>query len=234
MRKDIDSYSLSVRRLCGANSRRCLQHGLQLFLKYFCTTIQVVATATAACNYLAKFSKLSRKFRAATGPIPPGTPTRWNSYVVCAQKVLDKFDAILSLYESGELTAKCKSTMEPHIVALKDANGLEALQDTITILSPLIDITIEEEGENYITSSAALSKLAQAKTILDDYITFAQRSSTLTLQGRLKNPAQIVSWVPTIRRLWDVYLAPFMQDELFQVYLTLVIRPVLNREIDNT
>ena len=148
------------------------------------------------------------------------TYSSWNANTLefqhmCTKKVLDKYDAIISFYESDALTAKGKSKMEPHISALKDANGLEALQDTVTILEPLMDITIDEEGEYYITSSSAIPKLHQAKHILDAFLTYAQRNSSAG--GKLRNPGQTASWIPTIKRLWDVYLQPFMEDELFQV-----------------
>ena len=70
-----------------ALSRRCVQHSLQLVLKHFCASQAKVATALACCNYFARLSKISQKFRAAVGCIPAGVITRWNSYMDTAMAV---------------------------------------------------------------------------------------------------------------------------------------------------
>ena len=61
-------------RLLG-EERPCLRHDLHLFLTWFCTRIPPLA-----CNYLARFTGISSKFREAVRNIPAGVVTRWNSY----------------------------------------------------------------------------------------------------------------------------------------------------------
>jgi hypothetical protein len=48
----------AARILTPDNARRCLQHGLQLFFKWFTCSNKSIATALAVCNYIARTTKM--------------------------------------------------------------------------------------------------------------------------------------------------------------------------------
>lgn len=194
-------------------SRACVQHGLQLFLKYMCATQRDVASAIASCNYLAKLTGVSQKFRAAVGRIPPGVPTRWNSFIVCAAAVYNKRTLIQEYVDDVSTDRTVAALLEPHVAHLR-RGGWHVLYHLVVFLKPLMDITIDEEGELYITSSMVVPRLCAAKDQMD---TMLERCAAGVRDDVIKNPDIIKGWAVLVNKLWDTYLAGFCSDELFLV-----------------
>ena len=194
-------------------SRRCVQHGLQLFLKYFCATQRDVASAMACCNYLAKLSGLSQKFKAHVGTITAGVVTRWNSYIKSACDVFNRADKIRNFANSAQCTGESKEAMKARLKFLDDKGGFEMLHDLIVLLKPLMDITIDEEVELFITSSAVVPRLSAAKTRIDEILANAALGDDC--DGQILNTARVKNWQPLVNDLWDQYLAGFVDDDLF-------------------
>lgn len=193
-------------------SRRCFQHGLQLFLKHFCATQRDVATAMASCNYLAKLCGLSQKFRSAVGTIPAGVVTRWNSFIKTARVVLSKRNELANYAFGANIDRKLAELLKPHVTQLH-FSGFNLLHDMLQLLAPLTDITTNEEAELYITSSSVIPQLIAAKKRMDTIL--AASATGDSLSGAICNPAKVASWKDLVTLLWDTYVAEFVTDDLF-------------------
>ena len=200
-------------------SRRCLQHCLQLMLKWFILSIPEVATAVAAANYLAKLSGLSQKFRGQVGRIRTATPTRWNSYLVAANDVVLHKSKIIRYYES--LSPAESAKMSPHMTVLRH-KGFDMLHDLCSLLAPLMALAIDEEGEKYITSSSAIPRLIEAKKGIDTVM--AEAEADRTGNGLIIRPKVVNGWKSTVDSLWNVYVADFLEDPIFLVATILDVR----------
>lgn len=194
-------------------SRRCLQHGLQLLLKYFCATQRDIASAMACCNYLAKLSGLSQKFATHVGRIPAGVVTRWNSFIRSAFAVYQAADQIRSYVNSRHCYGKAEAALRARLRFLDEKRGFQVLHDMIVVLKPLMDITIDEEGELYITASAVVPRLTTAKQRIDLIIANAERGDDSN--GLILNTDRVKGWKPLFNDLWDKYLDEFCFDDVF-------------------
>ena len=210
-------------RLLG-EERPCLQHHLQLFLKWFCTTIPPLASAISACNYLARFTGISSKFREAVGRIAAGVVTRWNSYIASAEAVVKAQTKINAYTTDATADASVTQSMTAQ-TALLNLYGYTVLQDMTTLLKSLMDITIDEEGELYVTSSAVIPRLRAAKTYTDNVFREASGQRVPNSAIRLMMPDMVKSWQATFDSLWNRYLQKFMDDEILQApfWLTFVL-----------
>lgn len=174
-------------------SRRCVQHSIQLFIKYFCSSQQRIASAMACSNYLAHTSKVSQKLRCAIGVIPVGVITRWNSYLLSA---VATFKARSKLNEYVD-SANCASDLAPLLRVRLDylnQGGFRVLHDVVTVLEPLAEITISQEGELYVTSSRIVPLLLDAKRHADKLFEECQNGS---VSGKLLDPSIVKMWKPT-------------------------------------
>jgi hypothetical protein len=194
-------------------SRRCFQHGLQLFSKHFCATQRDVASAMASCNYLAKLSGLSHKFRSAVGAIPAGVGTRWNSYIMTARAVLLMRNELTNYTFAVNTDRAVADLLKPHVTHLLMMSGFNLLHDMVQLLAPLTDITINEAGELYITSSSVIPQLVDAKQRIDTILAACARGDNL--KGAIAQPAKVAAWAALVAKLWDTYLAGFVDDDLF-------------------
>lgn len=194
-------------------SRRCLQHGLQLVLKHFCTTQRDVASAMACCNYLAKLSGLSQKFQSHVGTIPAGVATRWNSYIKAAYEVYQRADKIRNYANSPHCKGESKEAILARLKFLDEKDGYVVLHDLIVLLKPLMDITIDEEAELYITSSAVIPRLCAAKQRIDEIFGNAARGDNCG--GQILNMDRVKQWKDLVNDLWAEYLDGFVNDEVF-------------------
>jgi hypothetical protein len=193
-------------------SRRCFQHGLQLFLKHFCATQRDVATAMASCNYLAKLCGLSQKFRSAVGTIPAGVVTRWSSFIKTTRVVLSKRNELTNYAFGATTDRKVAELLKPHVTHLL-LSGFNLLHDMVQLLAPLTDITVNEEDELYITSSSVIPQLVEAKKRIDTILTASAAGDNL--KGAICNPAKVASWEGLVTLLWNTHLAGFLTDDLF-------------------
>lgn len=73
---NVTRASQSLANDCDGESRRCVQHAIQLFIKHLCATQHRVATAMSSCNFISKLSKVSQNLSVCIGRIATGTPTR--------------------------------------------------------------------------------------------------------------------------------------------------------------
>ena len=192
-----------------AVERPCLQHHLQLFLKWFCITNRALASAISACNYLAKLSAISSKFREAVGKIPAGVVTRWNS------------DFVHSSSFGASVTVSMAAQTD-----LLNSYGYKVLQDMVTLLKPLMQITIDEEGELYITASAVIPRLLYAKKYTDNVFDMANGGSRPAEFSQLLMPELVKEWRPCFDELWAKYIKKFIDDPLLKVASLVDIRYV--------
>lgn len=194
------------------SSRRCLQHSLQLVLKHFCISQSDVATAMACCNYLARLTKISQKVQQKIGRIPTGVCTRWNSYLDSAIAVYNSRTEIGNYVNDPSCTSDVAPVLRSRadFLALK---GYRILHDLVAVLKPLMDITIDEEGEFYITSSAVVPRLISARRKISCLLVAAKDGSRRGNQ--IIDPELVASWEPLFYELWDNYLEGFLHDELF-------------------
>lgn len=197
-------------RLIG-NSRRCLQHSLQLLLKHFCTSQKEVSTAMACCNYFARLSKISQQFRDKVGLIACGVPTRWNSYLDSAFQVYQARSKIDSYVNSSTCAPSLASALRARVDLLSNG-GYRVLHDLVVFLKPLMDLTIDEEGEKYITSSVIVPRLLVAKRKIGSFISSATRGDTA--DGAFIDSHTVGSWETIFYNLWDSYVDGFLHDEL--------------------
>jgi len=209
--------SKNVRNACKllCDSRECLQHNFQLYLEHFCTSIPVIASAMSACNYIARLSKTSQYLFSIAGRIPPGSSTRWNSHIECCNKVLNRKEQIEVFRNSPTVAAKTKKTLEPHFIVLR-TDGFSAIHDMVLLLSSLMAITIDEEGEQYVTLSYIIPRLSAAREDLLEKFGKAQLADNLDNGMRFENCGAVASWQETHEYLWTIYLEPFLSDDAMQ------------------
>lgn len=209
-------------------SRRCLQHSLQLLLKHFCIIQSEVSTAMACCNYLARLTKVSQKVRSAVGNIPAGVCTRWNSYLNSAMVVYNaraKFDEYVN-------SASCSSSIAPVLrcrIEFLAQKGYRILHDMVKFLKPLMDITIDEEGELYITSSLVIPRLLTAKRKMVTILNAAKNGCRSN--GCIIDPDLVASWEPLFNDLWNSYLDGFIHDDMLLCATLLDARNGCGREL---
>ncbi len=91
--------------------------------------------------------------------------------------------------------------------------GYRVLHDTIVFLKPLRDITIDEEPELYVTSSAVVPRLAHAKSRTEKLIDNATRGSTSG--DAILDLVLVKSWKSLLDDLWNTYMEGFLHDEVF-------------------
>jgi len=104
---------------------------------------------------------VSSSFHKVTGAIPVGVVTRWNSFIDSAAKVVLKRDAIIEHHSQMPANNRQAPMLAPHLLQLEERGGFTALRDMVVLLEPLMSITIEQESEYYVTSSAVVPKLVE-------------------------------------------------------------------------
>jgi hypothetical protein len=132
----------NVRAACVAlvgrkRARRCLQHGLQLVLKYLCGGNRRIASALAACGYMSRLSKVSTAFSGLLGAyhvppvpskkLPGGIATRWGYYVKCAEEVYAAMSGIVAWSAQGQTTSAFQNAYQQlfHVDARTGATGMQ-------------------------------------------------------------------------------------------------------------
>lgn len=106
------------------------------------------------------------QFREGVGKIPTGVVTRWNSYIASAEAVLGLSDKIRNFVTSSTPDSSVTEAMASQTMFL-NSYGYSALQDMVTLLKPLMQITVDEEAELYITRSSVIPRLRLAKEYID-------------------------------------------------------------------
>eukprot|EP00171_Calliarthron_tuberculosum_P001259 IDg1259t1 len=193
------------------SSRRCFQHSLQLMLKYFCATQEKIASAMACCNYLAKFSKISQKFRSCVGNIPAGVHTRWNSYLNSALAVYNARVKLTEYVNSADCTGDAAVNLRTRVDYLAKS-GFRLLHDLVVVLQPLMNLTIDEEGDKYITSSVVLPRLIAAHRKIGQIFRNAGRNDNSC--SAIIDCEVVKAWELKFYSLWNTYLEGFLHDEL--------------------
>jgi hypothetical protein len=194
-------------------ARRCLQHNLQLFLKHLCAGEATLASPIASANYIARLAKTSSSFHHAVGTIPVGVITRWNSFIESAAKVVLKRDDIIAYHRQLPRNSNQAPMLEPHLLQLENFGGFTSLRDMVVLLEPLMSITIEQEGEYYVTSSAVVPKLVRAKQTIDHILNCVGVRNNVN--GTIANCQVVFSWKPKIDELWATYVDGFVSDKVF-------------------
>ena len=144
------------------------------------------------------------KFRGQVGRIRTATPSRWNSYLIDANDVVLHASKIICYYDS--LSSAESARMPPHITVLR-RKGLDMLHDLCSLPAPLMALTIDEEGEKYITSSSVIPRLIEAKKGIDAVM--AESEADRTGNGLNIRPKLVRSWKSTVDSLWNIYVAGF-------------------------
>lgn len=201
----------SASKMLGS-SRRCLQHSVQLFIKYFCSGSKRIASSLACCNYLAKTTKTSQKLRAAIGNIPAGVVTRWNSYLMSAVAVYDARMKLNEYVSSVRCASDVAKMLQPRLDYL-NKGGFRVLHDVSVVLKPLADLTIDEEGELYVSSSTVIPRLIAARAHMTTVIDNALKNDRSG--HKIIDPKIVGTWKEQVHELWDMYLESFLDDELF-------------------
>jgi hypothetical protein len=198
----------AARLLVGATAtRRCVMHALQTVLKYSIATIKPIAEAISAANYMASRSKTSQHFAQLVGKWSTGTKTRWNSYLRLASKIYEARTK-LAAYSQNEERESAKFDVQFNVL---HTGGFRVLNDVCSLLMPLMEITIDEEGERYITSSSVIPRLSSA--IADMESKFGANRLDPPAAGFLR-PQLVRLWEAPIMALLNTYLKPFYEDEL--------------------
>lgn len=199
------------RLLLGAKkSRRCSQHALQTVLKYMVATIRPVAVAIGAANYMASRSKTSQHFAQLVGRFSTATKTRWNSFVRLAEQIYGARVKLAQYYQNDDRDSN--KFDEQYNVLHND--GFKTLHDFCLLIAPLMRITIDEEGERYITSSSVIPRLHSAIEHINGL--FVRNAQDLPAAG-FQRPLEVRRWRNTFDRLSATYLRPFFEDEMFLV-----------------
>jgi hypothetical protein len=196
--------------LGAAKSRRCAQHALQTVLKYMVATLRSVALAIGAANYMAMRSKTSQHFAQLVGRFSTGTKTRWNSFIRLAEQIYNA-RVKLAQYNLNEDRESAKFDEQYNVL---HADGFKTLHDFCLLVAPLMDITIDEEGERYITSSSIIPRMHSAVDKIDGL--FALNSQAVP-GGGFQRPREVARWQQHFQHLSTTYLKPFFDDEMFLV-----------------
>lgn len=199
------------RLLLGAiKSRHCVQHALQTVLKYMVATIRPIALAIGAANYMAMRSKTSQHFAQMVGRFATGTKTRWNSFIRLGEQI---YNARVKLAAYSQ-NADCESAKFDVQYGVLHNGGFKTLHDFCLLIAPLMRITIDEEGERYITSSTVIPRLHSAVSQIDSLFALnAQNEPAANFQL----PRAVASWQNHFHRLTTTYLRPFFDDAVFLV-----------------
>jgi hypothetical protein len=199
------------RLLLGANkSRRCAQHALQTVLKYMVATIRPIAVAISAANYMALRSKTSQHFAQMVGRFATGTKTRWNSFIRLGEQI---YNARVKLSEYNHNDDRESAKFDEQYNVLHNG-GFKTLHDFCVLMAPLMSITIDEEGERYITSSSIIPRIHSATDKIDGL--FALNLQAVPA-GVFQQPREVARWQNHFNRLIATYLKPFLEDEVFLV-----------------
>ena len=198
-------------RLVGPGARRCFQHALQLVLKYFCLLNTDVKMALAAANYMAKLSKSSQVFAHHLGAaderpfkIPAGVPTRWNYYLICARAVVLKQNQILtwSALQHDGVSDAFRSALR-----ILTSDGFACLTELCNLLEPLCDMTIDLEGEFYISISAVVPRLLENLARIEKEFSDA-------LQAEPGRRRRMQGWKHIFDGLVTRHLSAFLDDNV--------------------
>lgn len=193
-------------------SRRCLQHAVQLLMKHFCSSDYEIATSIACCNYIAKLTKLSQKFQSQVGTFVRGVPTRWNSYINSARSVYEARSKIDAFMHSQHCDGKYAEALDIRVSKLHQG-GYQILHDLMVLLQPFCDLTVSEEGDKYPTSSVVVPRLLSIKAHLRNVFTATESGDCQSV--KILNCRNVLSWKPTLDKLWDKYVTGFIEDEMF-------------------
>lgn len=87
------------------------------------------------------------------------------------------------------------------------------LKDLLQLLKPLMSMTIDEEGELYVTSSTVVPRFWSAKCDINKI--FSEACGSPSESRSIINPRVVSSWRTTFNNLWDDYLEEFLYDYLF-------------------
>ena len=205
------------------DSRRCLNHSVQLFLKGFCTSNGEVATALAMCNYFAKLGSVSQTFRSAVGYIAPAVVTRWGSYVATGKSVYDKRKQLANFVsdQRGGKASSVRNLVEDRFNMLAKGGGFALLHDMIVVLQPFVDAMFELEAEKKITASVAVPRLLELKMnmmgLFDKCDAAEHDDAEPEVTVGVYSPTRVASWRGQLTDLYNTYLVSFHTDETFLV-----------------
>ena len=151
--------------------------------------------------------------------------TRWNSYIASAEAVLRLKSKISDFVHSSSVGASVTASMAAQ-TDLLNSYGYKVLQDMVTLLKPLMQITIDEEGKLYITASAVIPRLQYAKKYTDNVFDMANGGSRPAEFSQLLMPQLVKEWRPCFDELWAKYIKKFIDDPLLKVASLVDIRYV--------
>ena len=90
---------------------------------------------------------------------------------------------------------------------------VQTLHDIYVLLSGMMKITIDEEGERYITSSAIIPRMT---TAVNNITTMFNTAGNIA-ETKFLVPSDVGSWRSTFDLLVARYIEPFFTDKAFLV-----------------
>lgn len=121
---------------------------------------------------------------------------------------------------SNSLGADLSAAFQATYVQLTAGGGFETLHDVVTLLEPLMAITIDEEAELYITSSAVVPRLVDVHREIAAIFAACKPSVVsqppdLPAGVTIMNKESVNNWAGVFDCLWATYVQAFTEDELF-------------------
>lgn len=142
----------------------------------------------AYCNYLAHITKISQKLKPDVENIPGDVPTRWNSYLDSAAALYKERSRLREYLDNTLSTCEITSQLRSRVQNLNQGWS-RVLHDLIAVLKPIGDLTIEEEGELYVTSSIVVSRLLSEKEHIDRVMELAELGESY--EEKIIHPATV-------------------------------------------